>query len=121
MEFAFLFILSFMRQPHMMNELDWSIFGHKMPCREQDDAAPHLQQLPVCLEKIRSQVLGDVKKIIVYSQLLEVLNIGHWFGYLWGRLRVPKGVPLATVQVAQAPAYSCEELNSAAPLCLPPP
>jgi hypothetical protein len=108
-EFSFNFILFFKRQPHMMNELGWTIFGHRLLCKEIEDTDV---DLPVCLEAVRDRVFREVIRIVVFQQFLELSNLPHFLKYWFHRLRswkMPRGI--STAQVIQLPEYSPEDLS----------
>jgi hypothetical protein len=108
-EFSFNFILSFKRQPHMMNELGRAIFGHRLLCKEIEDTDV---DLPVCLEAVRDRVFREVIRIVVFQQFLELTNLPHFLKYWYHRLRtwkMPRGI--STAQVIQLPEYSPGDLS----------
>lgn len=112
--FAFNVVLSFKRQPYIMNEpIGWLIFGHKLLCRELDDTEC---DLPVCLDMVRSRVLKEVINILGLQQLLEMLSWRDWLVYckqLLARRLWPDAITPAAIQVTKAPAYAGEDLNGA--------
>ncbi len=112
--FAFNFILSFKRQPYIMDQpVGWLIFNHKLRCRELDDVG---SDLPVCLDQIRARVWQEVALIFWWQQLLEMLNWKHLFCYwcnLFVRWAWPDSATPAAIQVTQAPEYSGDDLNGA--------
>ena len=108
-EFSFNSILSFKRQPHVMNELGWFIFGHKLLCKEIEDTEVGL---PVCLEAVRVRVIKEVIRMVIIQQILELTNVKHFFKYWCHRLRRWK-LPscMVTLQVIQLPEYSPGDLS----------
>jgi hypothetical protein len=106
---AFNFLLFFKRQPYVMNEpIGWLIFGHKLLCREREDAH---SDLPVCLDEVRSRVIWEAIKIACVQQVGEMLSLKQL--WVWLSTFCPGGSAPAAIQVVQSPEYSGSDLNGA--------
>jgi hypothetical protein len=116
-EFAFNFVLFFKRQPHIMNDLGWTIFGHKLSCRELDSAQ---SELPVCLEYVRERVLKEALTILFIQQALEIIASKFMLKYYWFHLlrkwNTHQIISRATIQLIQPPEYSDDDLSGTVPL-----